>query len=902
MIFTIILLSQSVIFAGGGEITGRVTDKATDEPLPFANIIILGINYGAATDENGNYRISQIPPGTYTIVAKFLGYDDVRFENVQVLINRITRIDFELPQKTLKVSREVVVQAKRPAVDLEVASTAKVITSKELQNMTILTNVKDLVALQSGVVKVGEDIHIRGGRSDEVLYLIDGVPARNPVTGINAIDIDINQIEQVEIITGGFDAEYGNANSGVINIITKSGRNRYTADMVYRSDVMMPNRLSTNYSYGYFGLSGPFEPFSWMGMPGTSGFTISAKTDMDDSYYKIGGGYGTTRFLFWDLPNRQFTNYSLSAQLNYEPISSFRIKIQGQFDRGEKKYFNYAWKYLPENLPIDFYRTDRITVLINHTLSKNAFYNLNFGFTQGKDKNSLLGLGSPLERFTYSVQYYDHDGNPIDYETALYLLEHNPSAIDFSRTQVNYQRPPIAKDSDYDGFIDKGEFSDYHKNQYCTYSADFDLTYFLGAHKMKGGFSFTLNDINHFDIWDYGQYYPHRDTIPGEWPEYGGSRWYFNDKIWNGSFYLQDRINYAGMFLNVGTRADYYGHGDLINDPYFIRQFNLASGENIKKFDKVKIVWSPRLGLSIPANKSTKLFFNYGYFIQQPGFTELYRDPFLTSVVGNPNLNPRKSINYEVGMETEFIKNYILNIKLYGRDYAGDIGYRETDTNPVRLIYDNIGFGSARGFEIEFRKVYSNFFSFTTNYTYLMARGFDLTALHDYETGSTVPPSVREQRVAWDVNHNFKLMFNFEILEHDKLIIWRLALSDFGFYFLMTANLGRPYTPIIPGSIYIEPNSSNAPGEFYLDATLYKGFRLGHTRFVFYSEIKNLFNYRNVNLGSAFNRRTGRIVNLGDLAGGSNRYYTFHEVEIMRNNMAFSPGRLIRFGIKLYLR
>jgi hypothetical protein len=71
MIFTIILLSQSVIFAGGGEITGRVTDKATDEPLPFANIIILGINYGAATDENGNYRISQIPPGTYTIVAKF---------------------------------------------------------------------------------------------------------------------------------------------------------------------------------------------------------------------------------------------------------------------------------------------------------------------------------------------------------------------------------------------------------------------------------------------------------------------------------------------------------------------------------------------------------------------------------------------------------------------------------------------------------------------------------------------------------------------------------------------------------------------------------------------------------------------------------------------------------------
>jgi hypothetical protein len=156
--------------------------------------------------------------------------------------------------------------------------------------------------------------------------------------------------------------------------------------------------------------------------------------------------------------------------------------------------------------------------------------------------------------------------------------------------------------------------------------------------------------------------------------------------------------------------------------------------------------------------------------------------------------------------------------------------------------------------------------------------------------------------VAWDVNHNFKLMFNFEILEHMNMNLLGYNLSDFGFYFLMTANLGRPYTPIIPRAIYVEPNSANAPGEFYLDATIYKGFRIGTNRFVIYSEIKNLLDYRNVNLGSAFNRRTGKIVNLGDLAGDTNRYLTFHEVEMMRNNMAYTPGRTVRLGIKLYLR
>ncbi len=898
----LILISAGKSIAGGGEIVGKVIDKTTGEPLPFANIIIWGTSYGAAADEKGNYRISQVPSGTYTVVAKFLGYNEVKYKNVQVLVNRITRINFELPPKTLKVSQEVVVQAKRPAVDLEVASTAKVITSKELSNLSLITNVKDLVAMQSGVVKTGDKIHIRGGRSDEVLYLIDGVPARNPVTGINSVEVDVNQIEQVEIITGGFDAEYGNANSGVINIITKSGRSNFTSDLIYKTDNFMPSKLGTNFDYAYWGLSGPISFFDWLGFSGGSGFTLSAKTNLNDTYYFIGGGFGKTDILGMEFNNRQNSDYSINAQINVEPVSSFRIKVQGQFDKGANKSFNLVWKNLPENLPINFYSTNRITVLINHTLSKNAYYNFNFGYTESRTKNSLLNLKSPLQAFSYSVKYFDHNGNPIDNETAKYLLEHNPSSIDFSRTIVQYQRPTIPKDTDYDGFIDEGTFADFHLNNYKTYFADFDFTYFTGAHKMKTGFSFTLNKIDHLDIWDYGQYFPYRDTIPGAWPQYGGSRWYFNDKTYNGSFYVQDRINYAGMFLNLGVRGDFYGHGDVINDPYFIEQFNKATGENIRSFDKIKTVISPRLGLSIPANKDTKLFFNYGYFIQQPGFEELYRDPFLTSVVGNPNLNPRKSINYEVGMETEFIKNYVLNIKLYGRDYAGDIGYRETNTNPVRLIYDNIGFGSSRGFEIEFRKIYSNYFSFTTNYTYLLARGFDLTALRDYQTGSTVPPSVREQRVGWDINHNLKLMFNFEVLENNKLNLGFLDLTDFGFYFLMTANLGRPYTPIIPRAIYIEPNSANAQGEFYLDATLYKGFRYGSSRFVLFAEIKNLLDYRNINLGSAFNRRTGRIVNLGDLSGDTNRYLTFHEVEFMRANMAYSPSRIIRLGMKLYIR
>ncbi len=899
--FVFLILSAATLFASGGEIVGTVIDKSTGKPLPFANVIIVGTNMGSAADENGEYRIARIPSGIYSVEARYVGYKAVKFEKVNVLVNRITTLDFELPPESL-IGEEVVIQAERPAVDLEVASSAKVITSEEVKNMPIVTNVKDLVALQSGVVKVGEDIHIRGGRSDEVLYLIDGVPAKNPVTGINSINIDINQIEQVEIITGGFDAEYGNANSGIINIITKSGREKYTADIVMKGDQIFNRPTSTNYNYAYVGISGPFDPFKWIGLPGNSGFTLAANFDMDDTYYKIGGGYGTTDFLFMNISNRQVSNYSINGQFNYQPIKSLRIKINGQFDQGSYKGFNWAWSKTPENLPISFNKTNKISVLINQTLTKNSFYNLNFSYTLGESKTSLLGLDSPIEAFSYQYQYYDYDGNPIPEDQIEDILENNPSLIDFSKTEANYQRPPIAKDNNYDGFIDEGEYSNYYKNEYQSYYLDLDYTHFIGVHKIKAGIDFNLDNIKNLEINDYGQFYPERDTIPGAWPEYGASRWYFNDKIWSGSFYAQDRINYAGMFLNLGLRGDLYGHGDIVNDPDFIRQFNNATGLEVDGFDKVKLVLSPRLGLSIPANKDTKLFFNYGYFIQKPSFGELYRDPFLSSVIGNPDLDPRKSINYEVGMETEFIKNYVLNIKLYGRDYAGDIGYKETDTNPRRVIYQNTGFGSARGFEVEFRKIYSDFFSFTVNYTYLLARGFDLTALDNYDQGSTVPPSVREQRVGWDVNHNLKVMFNFEILENHQLDVFGMKLSDFGLYFLMTSNFGIPYTPIIPNAIYVEPNSATGPGQFYLDATLYKGFKIGATRFVLFAEAKNLLNVRNVNMGSGFNRRTGEVVNLGDLAGDSDRLLTPYEVEFARANMAYSPERTLRLGLKIYVR
>jgi len=892
--FTIILVSDFKA-ADYGEIVGTVLNKETGEPLPFANVMILNTSIGAAADENGKYRISQIPAGTYSVQATFMGYNKVTIENVRVSLNRITNLTFELGSETLKME-DVIVQATKQAVDVEVASSAKMINADEIKNMPIVTSVKDLVALQSGVVTDGENIHIRGGRSDEVLYLIDGVPARNPITGVASVEIDVNQIEEVEILTGGFDAEYGNANSGVINIITKTGRERLTFDAVVKTDALLNNSISTNYDYGYLGISGPV-PF----LP-NSGFTLASHLEMDDTYYKIGGSYGTTKFLGLDINNRQYGNYGVMAQINYQPIRDLRIKAQAQLDKSNNKNFNWVWSQIPENLPITQSESNRFNVIVGYTISKDSYLNLSASYQNGKSKTALLGLDSPLDAFKFESVYYDYNGNRIPDDQIADILANNPSIIDFSKTKSNYNRPPLTNDFDSDGFVDEGIYQNFYVNSYETLDFDFDFTQFIGVHKIKGGFELSYQKVNQLEIENLGQYFAYRDTIPGAYPQYGTKRWYYNDALVNGAIYIQDRIQYAGMFLNIGIRGDIFRHGDIINDKDFINQFNNATGKNIVEFEKMKIVWSPRVGLSIPADKDTKLFFNYGYFIQSPNFSELYRDPFLTSVVGNPDLDPRKSINYEVGLETEFIKNYVLNIKLYGRDNSGDIGFRQTETVPARSIYENIGFGSSRGFEIEFRKVYSNYFSLTANYTYLLARGFDLTALDAYELGNTIPPSVREQRVGWDKNHTMKLLANFEVMENDELNFFGLPLSDIGIYFVVQAALGRPYTPIIPGAIYVEANSKDGPSELYIDATMHKGLELFGIRTVFFIEAKNIFGIQNINFNSGFNARTGEVYNLGDLEGQSQKYLTQHQIEFLLANAAYTPDLSVRLGLKLYVK
>ncbi len=212
-------------WAASGKIVGQIIDQATNEPLAGANIVVEGTNMGASTDTDGFFVILNLPPGNYNVVASMIGYASFQYENILVSSNRTTTLEFELGEEA--VSGEViVVQGERPVVQLDISSSQKIISVQDIQSRP-LDNLEEILSSEAGVsFTAGEDgqgLLVRGGQLSETDIVIDGMSTRNLRNQQASTTIALSSIQEIELLTGGFTAEYGDVRSGMVNIRTKEG-------------------------------------------------------------------------------------------------------------------------------------------------------------------------------------------------------------------------------------------------------------------------------------------------------------------------------------------------------------------------------------------------------------------------------------------------------------------------------------------------------------------------------------------------------------------------------------------------------------------------------------------------------------------------------------------------------
>ncbi|MCU7498930.1 MAG: TonB-dependent receptor [Bacteroidota bacterium] len=864
---------QTTTFGGAlgttGKIAGRVVDAATREPLPFVNIVVVGTSMGAATDMDGYYSILNLAPGTYSLKASAIGYNSTTVQNVKVSIDLTTKIDFDLSETSVQLNQDVVVVAQRPLVTKDLTASTSVIGATEIQSLPV-TEFQEVLQLQAGVVGG----NVRGGRSGEVVYAIDGVPVTDVYDGGTVVDVNANSIQEMQFVSGAFNAEYGRALSGYVNIATKDGDNNFTGTLnTYFGDYASThtnifrgiNKFNPNSIHNYEGsLSGPIiknvlyfyanARYIYFGgwLNGERRFnpwniTVNNATATDPSQRWVVMGYPTVvnpidgktyqaagdgKLVSMNWNEKMYGQ----GKLTFKPLPEIKLTYNYIYDHVSYQDFDQAFTFNPDGNYKKFRWGNTNILSLTHTLGANTFYTVNGSYF-----------------FKEFRQYVYEDPNDPRYTNSV-LLSQQPNDIPTFNTG--------------------GTQTQHFKRTTGSTALKFDLTsQITKSHQVKVGAEFNKHRLS-FDnvnlLEETGLENPSvsgnpfaRYRIPdiNNPNENTGIDRYVRNPI-EFSSYLQDKIELSELIINVGLRLDYFKpDGKVLTDPTDPDIYRPRNPANLAKtLEERRAYWykdasskvqlSPRLGVAFPITDRGVIHFSYGHFFQIPNFDLLYTNPeykFVATgtgnfgIAGNPDLRPEQTISGEVGLQQALTEDLSVDITGYFRDIRDLAGTRADE---IRMFggagtysqYVNSDFGFVKGIIVTLTKRFSNNWSATIDYTLMTAKGnaSDPAATRNMIT-SGQRPEMQILPLAWDQTHTVNATFSYS------------SPDNWGFSFIGEYGSGFPYTP--RRSINVSSlltNSEMKPATFNVDLRAYKDFILFENyRLSFFARIYNLFDIKN---------------------------------------------------------
>ncbi|MFO7526449.1 MAG: carboxypeptidase-like regulatory domain-containing protein, partial [Ignavibacteriaceae bacterium] len=364
LFLSISFLSANFIFAQTGKIAGKVTDADTGEDLIGINIMIEGTSTGAASDVQGRYVINNVDPGVYSLVFSGVGYQRKIVTNVRVNTDFTTNIDVVLPVEAIGLET-IVVEAIKPLVRKDLTSSHTVIDNTQISALPV-ESIDQLLSLQAGITKgAGGELHIRGGRSTEIAYNVNGVSAVNPFDFGRTVQVSTQAIKELSVVSGTFNAEYGNALSGIVNTVTKEGGSKYNGSLsYYTGDYISSNKdiflniddispINNQVAEGTFGGPVPFTD-------DVVSFFLSGRYNKDGGYL-----YGQRQHTIYDSVAKDIQNPNIvyiaqtgdnklvsmnsgedingTAKLTFKPFSTMKINYDAIYSQSEFQLYNHNY-------------------------------------------------------------------------------------------------------------------------------------------------------------------------------------------------------------------------------------------------------------------------------------------------------------------------------------------------------------------------------------------------------------------------------------------------------------------------------------------------------------------------------------------------------------------------------
>ncbi len=728
------LLLPAILMAAGGKIRGKVTDRESGEALVGATVQVVGTSYGGTTDVNGVFTILNLDPGTYTLKASYIGYQAITLANVRVNADLTTESNFALPAEGVKV-QTVEIIAQRPLINKSATNSVRIIDN-DFFNTVPFRGVTAAVALQPGVVERNGNIYIRGGRADETGFQLEGVNVTNVYSGGRAVTFSQDAVEQIQVQTGGYGAEYGGANAGIVSTQLRSGGEAWKASLSLESDnyTGQAKKSLGGYSYGY---SDYVATFGGPVMSNKIRFFGTVENQFNRDPGALTGGVATPSF--WGGANFKglVTDPQYTAKHPTQSISdTLNIAYQaGNRLGGSSNVFNYAGTLLFDlgNIQVrgaGSYSTNRsqnaatVSQIFNLArlplnLSSNGFGNV-----------KLTQFLNPKTYYEVNLNYFTNDGKTMDP-----LLQENYNVYGDSLANAKVGQTLIQANGvkganntawtvfgptsgggisfDQPGTVETG----YSHTSQSSIGGRLDFSSQMNNHGLKFGGEYTRYTIRRFvPSRILGRYLTLNDPSLTQAEKAavlrgGGSDNFGYDVFGNlidsdvklgntvvdygprhpvfGAGYVEDKIELPDIILNIGLRYDYISSdGIALVNPHnitFVDSLNVISSSSIKTTPATSQI-SPRIGFSFPVTDRTVFHAQYGKFIQQSQLVDTYEGTGRSfNIVNGGNyyqspqgygLLPERTTQYEMGFSDQVADNASFDITAFYKDIRDQIQYR----------------------------------------------------------------------------------------------------------------------------------------------------------------------------------------------------------------------------------
>ncbi len=840
LLLLIVLAMPVFLFAqSSGKVVGIVKDKETGEPLPGVNVVLQNTYLGATTDVDGYFVILNVPVGTYNIEASYVGYTKAVFQGIRVSAGITTEQNFELQPTTLELGEAVVVVAQRPLVEKHVTQSISRVTSQDLEAIPV-RGANAILALQPSVVVQDGNVYIRGGRAEEVGYYLDGASTVNPLNRRNNVHVIQEAVEEVQVLTGGYTAEFGNANAGIVKSELKTGGSdlHFSVDAQTDKFAAEGEKFLGTYSYREHIItataSGPITK-------NLRFFVAYENQDIGDTQKRFSSGFDFT------------ANNMTNPLVDTSPVNPRNDSSNPNFHPDTLSALHYPDGFTPDN----WYK--------RHSINSTLLYDMD------QFKVRVSGVWTYSKNFQTSVPMLNilntrqqpYVDNTILLSTKLtYVL--NPTT--FLDAKVSYFMDNGYREDDWFGtdwraWADSARIHDEHGVTYRkTYDPDYNYlingfsfrrngtllanysenkqNYIGGAlnfvsqinknHELKFGLDARMYTIRQYSV-DPSRFmkdalkYGGEDKIPaGVLAEDIGNVYGYDpygkelDSGFDGakkplffSTYFQDKIEYQDLIINAGLRLDYFDTKDHVllhpDNPVIVKDEGIVAPSEWKNKDPMMFV-SPRLGVSFPVSDKTVFYAQYGKFVQMPSFNDFYYSSyaygrqvgggyFYTTPVGF-NIDPLRTTSYEVGFRQQVGDFAAFDITGFYKNIKGQIQADRITPAPGAAIQSynvitNGDFATTKGleFKLVLRRIHR--LQAQVNYTLTDAEGTgsgNTSFISAVDRLSARPTMLNP--LDFNQTHRGTVNLDYRFGKNDGGPV----LERMGFNILYTFNSGHPYT------------------------------------------------------------------------------------------------------------